>query len=254
MESSPQKILDVRLASGEITEEEYRRLSNTIASKEVPKKEPTKKIESIATSEGIDMGKKLFVFDDHFILKGEKYEFSEISTAFLDAKILWNSFVKQTFTCFSLKLESGHIVKTRAQSIFVQGNKNNRMREGGSQLLSKSSQSRLQKILLEFAEKREIQIEGTKVTLFADGRISDGVTTISIRESAENENARIGTVDREWLARSSNNPDHIIIGKKGTSVFQERLSFKLTWNKDVYKWLIQAFMKEDDRLKAALLG
>lgn len=258
MDAEVKKHLDLRLAKGEITQDEYHSLHRTLRGENL-RTENGVTDRSLAflrhckerywgagemivpTDEHpLDVDGDLFLFGQHLAHKGLKFRYSEIeSVSYKAVSQSVNLIPTSKSTSFSIQFKGGHSISCGSSTVFVRGGKSKRIENAYAFLRQITFRERMV-ACIHLLESQGF-IEVGKVRIYPNGDVEKGDTRINLRQSRLNKSFFIGTKG----AYGSRNPDEVLVGQKGTSIFATRIRFQLRKDKDVLKALLEWLASSD---------
>jgi hypothetical protein len=250
-----QRELDLRLAKGEITKEEYLSIQNTISSSPEAAAPLRSALRSTLASvsrlkdqvfgsnefanpkndEPLVVNSEMVLYGDYLEFKNSKIYYSEIESVWYHAyRHVVNYVPIRISTCVVARLPTGREISASASSMVMTGKKNKLVQNAYAVLSSRTFEKRLQRYLDPLESMGVIDFGG--VRLYRNGDIEKDGLRLNLKEARKKKALAIGT----W-AVGEEDPDNIIIGEKGLSCFSRRIRFNVAYSHD--KDLIKALLK-----------
>lgn len=247
MDEQVKKALDLRLASGEITIEEYRAtleaLQNSVT--EAIVSGPAPNYRSVEQDEGrliLTVNKDLSLFGSFLVYKGTRNSYSTITSLSYRRSVTKINLILPygDDSIFSIQIENGPSILLFTTSMFRRGKQAKLLEQAYVFLQPITFQSRLNKIAIELAQKRSILVStNTRVTVFPNGDVeTEKGIRLNLKDSKKNNGLSIGAYYRgSWIPWSETAPNDIVIReRKGSEA--KTIIFTLWDNQDVWKALI----------------
>jgi hypothetical protein len=245
MDNDVVKELDLRLVRGEIGRDEYLAIKRTITGNDDGSKNT---VSLLARAKGLFSGPDqipdptdehplvvddLALFKAHLSYKGGQHGYTEIEGLFFKAHSLSINLVPVSHsTWFSIHLRGGRTIDLKFDTSFIRGKKAKLAQSAYVFLQRVTFRQRCDAYLRMLANPGYVDIGG--VRLFANGDVDNGKLRLNLQWAREHNALLVGTAGG-WVMNREFNPDQVIVGEKGVSVFSKRIIFELGYNKDALK-------------------
>jgi hypothetical protein len=252
MDADVKRQIDLRLAKGEISKEEYLSALHTLTqnagdgqfslssllSKAKEFLAPAAYQIVIPTDESpLVVNDEFCLYSSFFVNSGRQVSYSEIiALACAGRKEYVNGALTTYSLTFRIWLNSGDSIYVSASKEPFKNARNVMLAENAFQFLSKITfTQRLQRKLRQFETQGFIFLGGLEqdVRLFPNGDIQQGDLRINLREAHRKNMVRFGTNAIVWK-----DPNTVVIGESGTTMFSRRIVFSLRADRDVESALI----------------
>lgn len=248
MDENVRKTLDLRLASGEITIEEYRATLNVLRNSATEATESTtaRNLRSDGQTEPrliLTMDSDLSLFESFLVYKGRRHSYSTItSLAYSRSMTSYNFIPTSNKTNFNIELENGETITYSTKTVFARGNLSKLLEQAYLFLQPATFQSRLNRTAYQLAQKGSILVPSYPlgVTLFPNGDIeNDKGTRLNLKDSKKNNALLIGVTYTNLVGSPRGSaPDEIRIYENQKRFGNKKIIFTLLVDQDVWKALI----------------
>lgn len=267
MAESAKEILDLRFAKGEISEADYRRMLNALQSTaasgskmgalfnsvktgmkdhldnqpflaEMKQPQP---LAALTDEVPFEVTDELSLYKKYLIFKGRKVVYSDItSLEYVGDSDTLNGLNTSVYRLDIVAPGSGAIHVKSMTMLIGRTQKGKRIGEAYRYLSQATFKQRMAVHVKAMEEVGYTMIEGVRV--YPNGDVVQGSTKANVMEAAKKNCLLLGTQYRSWSGKnSSTDPNEIIIGNGGTSIFSSRVKFTLTKDKDVEMALLRHF-------------
>ncbi len=240
MDEQVKKALDLRLASGEITIEEYRATLTAIQNgvTKVSGSEPATNGRSVEQEEArlvLTVNKDLSLFGSFLVYKGARHSYSTITSLTYSRSVSRTNLIptsNRSYLCIGL--ENDQAISYSTETVLRRGELSKLFEKAYAFLQPITFQSRLNRIAYKLAQKRSIILPSLEdVTLFPNGDVETKKgTRLNLKDSKTNNGLIIGTYCSGWVS-----PDEIVIRER-KSRWAKTISFTIFGDQDVWKALI----------------
>jgi len=253
--------LDLRLVRGEITEAEYHQLITTVSSAE-----PSAGMASVRkafgwvadTYENMNRRKsyncpaptnadpvqikKLVVHGDFFLFRGQKFLMTDVvglSFFAIDQTTKLTSGARVGTTTqgdLTIRTKGGQLIAVSADANLF-SNTYEKLKAAYDHIRARTFEQRLNAYLAALEQPGYIAIDGAKI--HKNGKVEKNGTWVSLHSAMQKNTLKIGTSYDTVLFGSGSNPNQIIAGHDGTSLFSTRVKFEIDRDHDILFGLIR---------------
>lgn len=247
MDEQVKKALDLRLASGEITIEEYRATLDAIQNSvtKASGSEPAPNGRSVEQDEArliLTVNKDLSLFGSFLVYKGTRHSYSTITSLSYGRSVTKINviFPYGDNSTFFIQIENGPSIFLFTMNTLRRGKQAKLLEQAYAFLQPITFQSRLNRIAHKLAQKGSILVsDKPKVTLFPNGDVeTENGIRLNLKDSKKNNGLSVGAYYRgSWIPWSETAPNDIVIRERNGSGAKS-IIFTLPGDEDVLKALI----------------
>lgn len=248
MDNEIRKILDLRLAKGEISLEEYHaieeRISNDKIGANCKSNNQTNTSSIFVSVEGI-----FNVHADMFLYKNKTYQYKQVvSITFSSFQLKVNLLPIKTLTNFIIILDDGEVIRFNLDKMF-RCQLSKQLEVAYNFISKRTFESRMTRIMHSIHKLRQIPIPSKpEAFIDFDGVVHCKGVTLSLNECSKYGRVSLGTDYKLGLNRSAD-PNEIEIYDKDRLFGAKKIVFTLTSDQDAWKSLLGWFMKDGKTLR-----